>query len=122
VHTSPQASELNRNLSSKAFTTGNDIFLRSDVGASDPRLLAHELTHVVQQRSMDSGSTGLQVGPAGDAYEHEADSADQPSTVSCTTFTRTSICAKRIGNSPAMMQPEPSAERKDRSGSTLSTI
>jgi hypothetical protein len=74
VHTGPQASALNHDLSSKAFTTGNDIFLRSEVGAADSRLLAHELTHVVQQRSMDTGSAGLQVGPAGDAYEREADS------------------------------------------------
>jgi hypothetical protein len=35
--------------------------------------MAHELTHVVQQRSMSS-SGGMQVGPAGDSYEQEADS------------------------------------------------
>jgi hypothetical protein len=74
VHTGPQASALNHDLSSKAFTTGSDIFLRSDQGAADSQLLAHELTHVVQQRSMESGGAGMQVGPAGDSFEHEADS------------------------------------------------
>ena len=40
------------------------------------RLLAHELTHVVQQREGTVGTgTGMHVGPANDAYEQAADSA-----------------------------------------------
>lgn len=53
VHQGGGADSLNRSLSAKAFTSGNDIFFRS--GEYDPgskqgqQLLAHELTHVVQQ-------------------------------------------------------------------------
>ncbi|MEM8933017.1 MAG: DUF4157 domain-containing protein [Acidobacteriota bacterium] len=53
VHTDNQADTLNRQLNARAFTTGQDIFFRqgeyqpgSDGGQE---LLAHELTHVVQQ-------------------------------------------------------------------------
>jgi hypothetical protein len=53
VHTDGTADTLNRGLQARAFTTGQNIFFRS--GEYDPRsrggqeLLAHELTHVVQQ-------------------------------------------------------------------------
>ena len=53
VHTGGQADTLNRNLSPRAFTTGQDIFFKQgeySPGSSGGReLLAHELTHVVQQ-------------------------------------------------------------------------
>ena len=54
VHTDEQADRLTRAVDADAFTTGSDIFFRS--GGYDPSgtagrtLLAHELTHVVQQR------------------------------------------------------------------------
>ena len=53
VHTGSEADALNKQLSAKAFTTGRDIFFRR--GAYDPgsiggkELIAHELSHVVQQ-------------------------------------------------------------------------
>ena len=53
VHTGPAADDLNRELSATAFTTGQDVFFRDGAyapGSRDGReLLAHELTHVVQQ-------------------------------------------------------------------------
>jgi len=76
VHTDTQADQPNRDLNARAFTTGQDIFFREGAyspGSSSGReLLAHELTHVVQQ-------TGSQVRPKlvvnapGDKYEQEAD-------------------------------------------------
>jgi Domain of unknown function (DUF4157) len=53
VHTSSQSDQLNNSIQARAFTTGQDVFFRQ--GAYDPgsrggqELLAHELTHVVQQ-------------------------------------------------------------------------
>jgi hypothetical protein len=73
VHQDSQSDMLNRRLTSHAFTTGNDIFLRGDASASDNHLIAHELTHVVQQRSM-SGGGSMSVGAAGDPHESHADS------------------------------------------------
>jgi hypothetical protein len=76
VHAGPDAGALNRSLSSKAFTTGSDVFLGPDANPTDHRLLAHELTHVVQQRSMGGSASGggMRAGAADDAYEQEADS------------------------------------------------
>jgi hypothetical protein len=53
VHTDSQSDQLNKSIQAKAFTTGQDLFFRQ--GAYDPgsrggqELIAHELTHVVQQ-------------------------------------------------------------------------
>jgi hypothetical protein len=78
VHTSSEADELNQQLSAKAFTTGQDVFFRQgdyDPGSSGGReLIAHELTHVVQQGSgLVGGGGGMTVRPAGDVYEQDAD-------------------------------------------------
>ncbi|MCY6493371.1 eCIS core domain-containing protein [Leptolyngbya sp. GGD] len=54
VHTDSKSNRLNTSIQSSAFTTGQDVFFRQ--GAYEPgrqgglKLLAHELTHVVQQR------------------------------------------------------------------------
>jgi len=57
VHTNSEADTLNQQLSAKAFTAGQDIFFRegeySPDSGSGQEVLAHELTHVVQQ----NGST-----------------------------------------------------------------
>ena len=53
VHADSDASELSGSLGAEAFTVGNDVYFGSghyQSGASD-KLLAHELTHVVQQNS-----------------------------------------------------------------------
>jgi len=64
VHNNSNADQLNRSLNARAFTTGPDIFFKQgeyNPGSRDGQeLLAHELTHVVQQ----SGSQ-LQTKQAG---------------------------------------------------------
>jgi hypothetical protein len=69
VHTDSQSDQLNKSIQAKAFTTGQDVFFRQ--GAYEPssrsgqELIAHELTHVVQQnggavqRSPQRTSTSL---------------------------------------------------------------
>ena len=53
VHTDEQSDQLNSSLQSRAFTTGQDIFFKKGEFSPGSRggqeLLAHELTHVVQQ-------------------------------------------------------------------------
>ena len=62
IHTDSQSDQLNRSIQAKAFTTGKDVFFRQ--GAYAPQseggqeLIAHELTHVVQQ-----GGAGIQTKP-----------------------------------------------------------
>ncbi len=53
VHTGGEANHLNRSLNARAFTTGNDVFFADNEYNPDSsggqELIAHELTHVVQQ-------------------------------------------------------------------------
>ena len=78
VHTDDHAAALNRAVSARAFTVGNDIFFGS--GEYKPEtpggreLLTHELAHVVQQRGAPR-SGQLTVSQPGDALEREAEAA-----------------------------------------------
>jgi uncharacterized protein DUF4157 len=99
VHHDSQSDVLNRRLTSHAFTTGSDIFLRGDASPSDSRLLAHELTHVVQQRSM-SGGGGMSVGAAGDPHESHADA----------------MADSVLSNSTAPAQAAPAAAQREAAG------
>lgn len=76
VHTDDRADHLSSALSAKAFTTGPDIFFRHgeySPGSSGGReLLAHELTHVVQQNG-DGIQRKMTVSQPGDTHEIEAD-------------------------------------------------
>jgi hypothetical protein len=77
IHTGGEASRLNRAVSAQAFTHGNDVYFgdgKYNPGSSEGKqLLAHELTHVVQQngslspsREQVKSSGGIvQVGTAG---------------------------------------------------------
>ncbi|KAB8145928.1 DUF4157 domain-containing protein [Chloroflexia bacterium SDU3-3] len=53
IHTGGESAQLNRQVSAQAFTHGSDIYMgegHTDIGSgAGQRLLAHELTHVVQQ-------------------------------------------------------------------------
>jgi hypothetical protein len=63
VHADAAAGVLNRRIQASAFTIGNDIFFRDGLPDTDSRtgqqLVAHELTHVVQQ----TGNAHRQVSP-----------------------------------------------------------
>jgi hypothetical protein len=76
VHQDGASDSLARGMTARAFTTGSDIFLRSDANANDPRLMTHELTHVLQQSEGIAGAASGQrmtVGAADDPLEAEAD-------------------------------------------------
>jgi hypothetical protein len=85
AHTSPEADDLNRELGAKAFTTGQDVFFRE--GAYDPastagrELIAHELTHVVQQGTGQvQGGSRMMVNAPGDVHEQQADASAHAAT------------------------------------------
>jgi hypothetical protein len=85
VHTSPEADDLSHQLGAKAFTTGQDVFFRE--GAYDPgstagkELIAHELTHVVQQGTGQvQGGSRMTVNAPGDAHEQQADASARATT------------------------------------------
>jgi hypothetical protein len=65
IHTGDYAARLSTELGAKAFTVGQAIYFntnRFSPGSCDGRrLLAHELTHTVQQRAVRSGDLGAQL-------------------------------------------------------------
>lgn len=78
VHTDATADAMARSVSARAFTTGADLYFargeyRPGTSGGD-ELIAHELTHVVQQRGA-STSGPLTVTEPGDTLEAEADAA-----------------------------------------------
>jgi hypothetical protein len=80
VHDDQRAATSAKSMSAAAYTVGQDLVFASGkynpACSSGQKLLAHELTHVVQQNS--SGSLpvnvlqNLEVGPVRDAFEEEA--------------------------------------------------
>jgi hypothetical protein len=76
IHTDARADGLNQSLSARAFTTGSDVFFRqgeySPGSSSGRELLAHELTHVLQQ-SGDGIQRKMTVSEPGEAAEVEAE-------------------------------------------------
>lgn len=79
VHTDEESDRLARQVEATAFTTGRDVFFRA--GSYQPgthegqTLLAHELTHVVQQGGQAPGGGPLTVSSPADLCEQEADRA-----------------------------------------------
>jgi len=78
VHDGREADALARSVQARAFAVGSDLFFaegehRPGTAAGD-RLIAHELTHVVQQRGAPVDGP-LTVSQPGDASEREADRA-----------------------------------------------
>lgn len=80
VHTGRESSSLSQELSALAFTTGHDVFFGEGQynphSAGGQELIAHELTHVVQQSSGVVPSQGkMTVNEPGDRFEQEANAA-----------------------------------------------
>jgi len=75
IHSDAPAQQSAKELGAQAYTSGSHIVLGS--GSVDDHVLAHELTHVIQQRAgrvagVDHGD-GLRVSDPGDAFEREAE-------------------------------------------------
>ncbi len=71
LHTGSDATDLSREIGANAFTIGSDIFFREGSGPSNRKLLAHEMTHILQQRGMKPDA--YRVGPVGSSHEQEAE-------------------------------------------------
>ncbi|BCL35121.1 DUF4157 domain-containing protein [Nostoc sp. MS1] len=67
IHTDAQSDKLNKSIQARAFTTGQDIFFRqgeySPGSNSGKELLAHELTHVIQQNGGAVQRKSLHLAP-----------------------------------------------------------
>ena len=83
VHTDSKASASAKSVQAHAYTVGNDLVFQSDKyepqSESGQRMLAHELTHVVQQRSGPVAGTpapgGIKISDPSDSFEQAAESS-----------------------------------------------
>lgn len=76
LHTGPAARDSAAEIGARAYTSGDHVVIGD--GGADSHTLAHELTHVIQQRSgpvagTDNGS-GLSISDPSDRFEREAES------------------------------------------------
>jgi hypothetical protein len=110
VHADSGAAESARAVNARAYAVGPDVVFGA--GGYQPEttagksLLAHELTHVVQQTGAQTQSA-LEVNQPGDQYEQEAD--------------RTALAIARGRHSPALSQTAATTElMKQQAGKTAS--
>jgi len=81
IHTDNRADQLNRSLGARAFTTGQDVFFRQ--GEYQPNsqqgqeLIAHELTHVVQQDTAEAIRRRFMASGWGDDFSAVMSSDDK---------------------------------------------
>jgi hypothetical protein len=110
IHTGGEADRLNQAVSARAFTTGSDVFFRqgeySPGSSSGRELLAHELTHVVQQGGSASLQAKLTLGPVDDPAEREADE------VARSVVQRSAASAAQQRGAGGVLRRKPAAEAR----------
>jgi hypothetical protein len=123
VHTDTQASESARAINASAYTVGNNIVFGSHQYAPETsqgqKLLAHELTHVVQQNpdpvAAPSTVDQVSVGPATDSFEQAADHVASAVTTS-SSGAEPVAAAQTIASAPtavAMAQRQAEEEEEE---------
>jgi hypothetical protein len=79
LHTDTKAAESAQAVNALAYTVGNDIVFANPPSvlgtAEGTRILAHELTHVLQQSGVSDSRAAVQVGSIDSPFEREADHA-----------------------------------------------
>lgn len=116
LHTDAEAAQSAGSMNARAYTVGRDIVFGAGQYAPENRegrsLLAHELTHVVQQSAAPRSSGPLDVADSASAQEQEARTIEQsPGLVSANSHTSTS--AIQVHRSPAPGGSPPKAPGRD---------
>jgi hypothetical protein len=74
VHSDSKAAESARAVGALAYTVGRHVVFGGEPSMSgNDGLLAHELTHVMQQRGAEAPAGNIEVGPSHDSFESMAD-------------------------------------------------
>ncbi len=80
VHTDSESAQMNQDLGAKAFTSGNDIFFNQDQFKPETKegqtLLAHELTHTIQQGASGAKDTLTPEDPNANPTQAAAESGE----------------------------------------------
>jgi len=120
VHTDTQAHDSAKAVNAHAYTVGNNVVFQRDKydpsSTEGKTMLAHELTHVVQQRSGPVDGTaaagGIKVSDPSDRFEREA-SANADRAMSA------ALPAPVSASGPALQREEAPAEEEDESVQTF---
>ena len=88
VHDDAQAQQASHEMGARAFAHGADIFLGPGESDRDVGLMAHELTHVVQQGATPTPQRKVTVGAANTPAEAEADAVSSRVTGGAAPSTR----------------------------------
>ncbi|HBB32826.1 MAG TPA: hypothetical protein DDZ80_21645 [Cyanobacteria bacterium UBA8803] len=120
VHTDGESDKLNKSIQAKAFTTGKDIFFKQGEYKPESRegqeLLAHELTHVVQQTGAVSAKSGTQLARKANKLQAKENLAISSRTQ--TTIQRKENPKKESGGG-YQPQPVPSASVASTGGAAV---
>ncbi|WP_245618331.1 eCIS core domain-containing protein [Knoellia aerolata] len=119
VHNGEDAHASAKAVNAHAYTVGSNIvFQRGTYDPSSPSgrtMLAHELTHVVQQRSgpVDGTATGagIRVSDPGDRFEREA-AANAERIVAMSTPTATAATVAATATAPAVQRLDATVQRE----------
>jgi outer membrane protein OmpA-like peptidoglycan-associated protein len=110
VHADTAAARSARAVNAAAYTVGNHIVF--DEGKYDPysrqgrELIAHELTHTLQQDQELSGNRPIRIGHPADESERQADDrASAVTTRMLSNFKKASILQRQMNPAPSMAQP-----------------
>lgn len=115
IHTDSKAHESAKSVQAYAYTVGNDVVFQS--GKYEPesdsgrRMLAHELTHVMQQRS---GPVAGTPAPGGIKISHPSDSFEQAAESTATRVMSSNQPAATAAAAPASIQREAEDQEEDK--------
>ena len=113
VHTDARANDSARSVQAHAYTVGSDVVFQSGKYAPDSdsgkRMLAHELTHVVQQRS---GPVEGTAAPGGIKISHPSDRFEQAAESSADHVMTSASPAPPVVGSAGAVQREESDEEE----------
>ncbi len=114
IHTDTRAAESAEAVGALAYTVGNDVVFGAGRWAPQTtaghQLLAHELTHVAQQRSLSTAAAGaLEIGDPHDPAEREAGESaiglGQGRPGRSERLPSARLARQRIGDEPAPLTP-----------------
>jgi uncharacterized protein DUF4157 len=112
AHTDAGASKANDTLGSHAYAMGNQVAFKS--ASPSPSLVAHELTHVVQQTQGPSYKSDGSVDTSGEAEANAVESAVAAGRPAHTALRSVSTSGgpglKKIGSGPALRKRGPALE------------
>ncbi len=124
VHTDAKAAESAHSVNALAYTVGRDLVFGQGQYAPESsagkKLLAHELSHVVQQGNQSAPQSKLAIGQPHDSFEQEADH------IAASVIDGASVSSLRqmgcIGAQPAQLQRAPADDANASAGNESTTL